>query len=336
MEVKGGYYLKRFLIMLGILFILIVLTIMTFIGKDSKKENESKNGVTKLKVAEVTHSVFYAPWYVALHNNYFDNLDIEVILTSGANNVTSAVLSGDVEIGFCGPEATIYVYKENKDDYVQSFAGLTKRDGQFLVLRKGIKYDNFKSIEGLTILGGRSGGMPLINFKQALKNENISNVKVDDTVDFANLSSAFIAGTGDGVNLFEPNATNLVKNGYGYIADSIGVHAGEVPYTAFNAKRSFIENNKDVIKTFYKGIEKGLEYVHTHSEEEIYEIIKSEFPDTKKDDLIAMIKNYKKYDSWLKEPKITEQSFKNLEDMIIDNNLLDKYVPYKDLVYEVN
>ncbi len=336
MEVKGGYYLKRFLIMLGILFILIVLTIMTFIGKDSKKENESKNGVTKLKVAEVTHSVFYAPWYVALHNNYFDNLDIEVILTSGANNVTSAVLSGDVEIGFCGPEATIYVYKENKDDYVQSFAGLTKRDGQFLVLRKGIKYDNFKSIEGLTILGGRSGGMPLINFKQALKNENISNVKVDDTVDFANLSSAFIAGTGDGVNLFEPNATNLVKNGYGYIADSIGVHAGEVPYTAFNAKRSFIENNKDVIKTFYKGIEKGLEYVHTHSEEEIYEIIKFEFPDTKKDDLIAMIKNYKKYDSWLKEPKITEQSFKNLEDMIIDNNLLDKYVPYKDLVYEVN
>ncbi|MCX4364174.1 MAG: ABC transporter substrate-binding protein [Bacilli bacterium] len=328
--------MKRFLIMLGILFILIVLTIMTFIGKDSKKENESKNGVTKLKVAEVTHSVFYAPWYVALHNNYFDNLDIEVILTSGANNVTSAVLSGDVEIGFCGPEATIYVYKENKDDYVQSFAGLTKRDGQFLVLRKGIKYDNFKSIEGLTILGGRSGGMPLINFKQALKNENISNVKVDDTVDFANLSSAFIAGTGDGVNLFEPNATNLVKNGYGYIADSIGVHAGEVPYTAFNAKRSFIENNKDVIKTFYKGIEKGLEYVHTHSEEEIYEIIKSEFPDTKKDDLIAMIKNYKKYDSWLKEPKITEQSFKNLEDMIIDNNLLDKYVPYKDLVYEVN
>ncbi len=161
MEVKGGYYLKRFLIMLGILFILIVLTIMTFIGKDSKKENESKNGVTKLKVAEVTHSVFYAPWYVALHNNYFDNLDIEVILTSGANNVTSAVLSGDVEIGFCGPEATIYVYKENKDDYVQSFAGLTKRDGQFLVLRKGIKYDNFKSIEGLTILGGRSGGLLL-------------------------------------------------------------------------------------------------------------------------------------------------------------------------------
>lgn len=337
MEVKGGYYLKRFLIMLGILFILILLTIIAFIY-NGKKENkgDSENKVTKLKVAEVTHSVFYAPWYVALHNNYFENLDIEVILTSGANNVASAVLSGDVEIGFCGPEATIYVYKENKDDYLQSFAGLTKKDGQFLVLRNSIKYEDFKSIEGLTILGGRSGGMPLINFKQALKNENITNVKVDDTVDFANLSSAFISGSGDGVNLFEPNATNLVKNGYGYIADSIGSHAGDVPYTAFNAKKSFIENNKEVISSFYKGIAKGLEYVDTHSEEEIYEVIKSEFPDTKKEDLIAMIKNYKKYDSWLKNPKISEQSFKNLEDMIIDNNLLDKYVPYKDLIYEVN
>lgn len=329
--------MKRFLIMLGILIILILLTIISFISKDRKEDKDKdSNDVTKLKVAEVTHSVFYAPWYVALHNNYFKNLDIEVILTSGANNVTAAVLAGDVEIGFCGPEATIYVYKENKNDYIQSFAGLTKRDGQFLVLRKGIEYKDFKSIEGLTILGGRTGGMPLINFKQALKNENINNIKVDDTVDFANLSSAFISGSGDGVNLFEPNATNLVKNGYGYIADSIGSHAGEVPYTAFNAKKSFIENNKEIIKSFYEGIEKGLEFVHTHSEEEIYEVIKSEFPDTKKEDLIEMIKNYKDYDSWLKNPKISEQSFKNLEDMIIDNNLLDKYVPYKDLIYEVN
>ncbi len=334
MEVKGGYYLKRFLIMLGILCILILLTIITFISKDQKKDKDDK--VTKIKVAEVTHSVFYAPWYVALHNNYFENLDIEVILTSGANNVVASVLAGDVEIGFCGPEATIYVYKENKNDYLQSFAGLTKKDGQFLVLRKNIPYDNFKSIEGLTILGGRTGGMPLINFKQALKNENIKNVKIDDTIDFANLTSAFISGSGDGVNLFEPNATNLVKNGYGYIADSIGTHAGDVPYTAFNAKKSFINKNKDIITTFYKGIEKGLDYVHNHSAEEIYEIIKSEFPDTKKEDLIEMIKNYKNYDSWLKNPKISEQSFKNLEDMIIDNNLLDKYVPYKDLIYEVN
>lgn len=336
MEVKGGYFLKRFLIMLGILLILILLTIISIISKGKNKESESDKNTTKIKVAEVTHSVFYAPWYVSIHNNYFEDLDIEVILTSGANNVAASVLSGDVDIGFCGPEATIYIYEENKDDYLQTFAGLTKRDGQFLVLRNDIEYSNFKSLEGLTILGGRVGGMPLINFKQALKNEAITNINVDDTVDFANLSSAFISGDADGVNLFEPNATNLVKNGYGYIADSIGLHAGIVPYTAFNAKKSYIENNKDIIEKFYNGIAKGLEYVDTHSAEEIYEIIYSEFPDTEKEDLITMINNYKQYDSWLKTPEISEQSFKNLEDMIIDNNLLNKYVPYEDLIYEVN
>lgn len=324
--------MKRILVMIGILIILIFLTVFAFISNKKEKRQETE----KLTVAEVTHSVFYAPWYVALHNNYFEDLDIEVILTSGANNVAAAVLSGDAQIGLCGPEATIYVYKENKDDYIKTFAGLTKRDGQFLVLRNGITYENFKSIEGLTILAGRSGGMPLINFTNALKNENINNVTIDTSVEFANLSSAFIAGNGDGVNLFEPNATTLVKNGYGYIATSIGTYSGEVPYTAFNAKKSFIEDNKETIKKFYKGIEKGLDYVHTHSASEIADIIYKEFPDTSKDDLITMIDNYKKYDSWLTTPEISEESFINLENMIIDNNELDSYVPYKDLIYEIN
>lgn len=324
--------MKRILVMIGILIILIFLTVLAFISNQKEKTKET----TKLTVAEVTHSVFYAPWYVALHNNYFEDLEIEVILTSGANNVAAAVLSGDAEIGLCGPEATIYVYKENKNDYIKTFAGLTKRDGQFLVLRNGIEYKDFKSIEGLTILAGRSGGMPLINFTNALKNENIKDVKIDTSVEFANLSSAFIAGNGDGVNLFEPNATTLVKNGYGYIATSIGTYSGEVPYTAFNAKKSFIEDNKDTIKKFYKGIEKGLNYVHTHSANEIADVIYKEFPDTKKEDLITMIDNYKKYDSWLTTPEISEESFINLENMIIDNNELDSYVPYNDLIYEVN
>lgn len=317
--------------MIGIGLILVTLTIICFLSKNNEEKNNNK-----VIVAEVTHSVFYAPWYVALNNNYFDNLDVEVILTSGANNVVAAVLAGDADIGLCGPEATIYVYNNNKKDYVASFAGLTKRDGQFLVLRKDLKYDDIKDIEGLTILAGRSGGMPLLSFKNALKNENIKNVKIDTSVDFANLSSAFIAGTGDGVNLFEPNASTLVKNGYGFIATSIGTHSGNVPYTAFNAKMSYINKNKDTIKKFYKGIEKGLKYVNTHSAEEIAEIIKTEFPDTKMEDLIIMIDNYKKYDSWLTTPEISESSFENLEDIMIDNNELDKYVNYSDLVYELD
>ena len=196
--------MKRTIILIIIGVILVILTLLAFMfGNNDTKQTKNK----KIKVAEVTHSVFYAPWYVALENNYFEGLDIEVILTSGANNVAASVLSKSVDIGFCGPEATIYVFEDNKGDYIKSFAGLTKRDGQFLVLRKGIKYDNFKSIEGLNILAGRSGGMPLLSFKNALKNEKIENVNIDSSVDFANLTSAFIAGIGDGVNLFDVSAT---------------------------------------------------------------------------------------------------------------------------------
>lgn len=319
--------MKRFLITICLFIILLFLTIITYKDTDNKD---------KITVAEVTHSVFYAPWYVALNNNYFDDLDIDVILTSGANNVIAAVLSGDASIGLCGPEATIYVYKENKNDYIKSFAGLTSKDGQFLVLRKGIKYETFKSIEGLTILAGRTGGMPLMNFTNALKNENIQNVNIDTSVEFANLTSAFISGLGDGVNLFEPNATTLTKNNDYFIATSIGAYSGNVPYTAFNAKSSYINNNKEVINKFYKGIEKGLEYVNTHSSSEIANIIKSEFPDTEIEDLTQMIENYKKYDSWLSTPQITEEMFENLENIMIDNNELDKYVNYHDLIYEFN
>ena len=318
--------MKRFICVL-----VIGLTLITLTSCANKKHEENK----KFVVAEVTHSVFYAPWYVAIHNNYFENLDIEVILTSGANNVVAAVLSKDADIGLCGPEATIYANSKNKDK-VKSFAGLTKRDGQFLVLRKGIKYNEFKDIEGLTILAGRSGGMPLLNFKNALKNENVKDVKIDSSVEFANLTSAFIAGTGDGVNLFEPNATTLAKTGKYYIATSVGTYSGVVPYTAFNALETNIKNNEDKYKTFYKGIEKGLDYVKNHTSKEIAEIIKSEFPDTDMDDLVKMVDNYKSYDSWLDTPKISEDIMINLENIMIDNKELDKYADFKELVYEFN
>ena len=178
--------------------------------------------------------------------------------------------------------------------------------------------------------------MPLLNFKNALKNESIKNVTIDSSIDFANLTSAFIAGTGDGVNLFEPNATTLAKTGKYYIATSIGTYSGVVPYTAFNALESNIKNNESKYKKFYKGIEKGLEYVSTHSSKEIAEIIKDEFPDTDFTDLIAMVDNYKSYDSWLKTPKISEEIMINLENIMIDNNELEETVNFNELVYEFN
>lgn len=321
--------MKRIL-MIG--FILITLT--TFIVINEIYRNKEINNI--ITVAEVTHSVFYAPFYVALEKNFFNDLEIELTLTSGANNVVAAVISGDADIGFCGPEATIYSYINNNVNTIKSFASLTKRDGQFLVLRNNIKYDTFNDIDGLTILAGRTGGMPLLNFKNALKNTNTNNVNIDTTIDFANLTSAFIAGTGDGVNLFEPNATILVNAGYGYIADNIGTYSGTLPYTTFNATTSFIESNKEIINKFYNGINEGLKYVQEHTPVEIAEIIKPQFPDTKKEELITMITNYKNADSWYLTPQIPEEDFNNLQDLMIDNNELKVYVPYKDLVHEIN
>lgn len=312
--------------------ILIILTTLTIVNSLNKKNDDKK----KITVAEVTHSIFYAPFYVALEKGYFEDLDIELVLTSGANNVVAAVISGDADIGFCGPEATIYATLNGNKDTIKSFAALTKRDGQFLVLRKGIEFNDMSDLEGLTILAGRSGGMPLLNFKNALKNTNTKNVTIDDSVDFANLTSAFISGSGDGVNLFEPNATKLVLEGYGYIATNIGTYSGVVPYTTFNASSSFIKENKDVINTFYKGIEKGLKFVKENNATTIKDAIKNQFKETSDEELITMIDNYKKADSWYTTPKLISSDFTNLQDIMIDNNEITEYVDFNTLVHVVN
>lgn len=319
---------KIYYILIGLIIITMFVLIFTF-----SKESNTKD-VTTIKVAEVTHSAFYTPFYVAIKNNYFkdNNIDIDLILTSGANNVVAAVLSKDVDIGLCGPEATIYVYNEGEKDYIKTFAGLTKRDGQFIVSRT--KIDNFKleDLIGKEVLGGRPGGMPIINFYNALKNENIKGVNTNDTVDFANLTSAFLSGTGDFVNLFEPNATKLEKMNKGYVVASVGMYAGEVPYTAFNARTSYIENNKELINNFKDAINKGLEFTKNNNSKDIAKIIIDLFPDTSIEDLTTIIERYKNADSWLDNTFITEEMFKNLEDMMIDSKLLKEYVPYKDLI----
>ena len=319
---------KLYYILTGLIIIITFILIYTF-------NNENKNNaITTIKVAEVTHSAFYTPFYVAIKNNYFkdNNIDIDLILTSGANNVVAAVLSKDVDIGLCGPEATIYVYNEGEKDYIKTFAGLTKRDGQFIVSRT--KLDNFKleDLIGKEVLAGRPGGMPIINFYNALKNENIKGVNTNDTVDFANLTSAFLSGTGDFVNLFEPNATKLEKMNKGYVVASVGMYAGEVPYTAFNARTSYIENNKELINNFKNAINKGLEFTKNNNSKDTAKIIIDLFPDTSIEDLTTIIERYKNADSWLENTFISEEMFKNLEDMMIDSKLLTEYVPYKDLI----
>lgn len=324
--------MKKYIITIIILTICLTLTLITYI----LNKKEEKSNLKTIKVAEVTHSAFYAPLYVAIEEGYFEKngINIELILTSGANNVTAAVLSNDVEIGFCGPEATIYVYKEGEKDYIQTFAGLTKRDGQFIVSRK--KIDNFTMdmLKGKEVLAGRVGGMPILNFINALDNSNVDKEKINinTSIDFASLTGSFIGGTGDFVNLFEPNATKIEKEGLGYIVASIGEFSGEMPYTAFNARKSFIKNNKEIITNFTEAINKGLNFVHNNNAETIAKTIINQFPDTSLNDLIIIIERYKDADSWLTTPYITEESFKNLQDIMIKDNQIKDYVPFKDLI----
>ena len=317
-----------------IVFISLILIILCMSGCNKKEE------LTKVRLAEVTHSMFYAPLYVAIENGYFEDegLDVELILTSGADKVSAAVLSNTVEIGFAGPESAIYIYENGEKDYLVTFAGLTKRDGQFIVSRKQIENFDIEDLYGKEVLGGRVGGMPLLNFLNGVKNINgdISKININTSVDFASLSGSFIAGMGDYVNLFEPNATKLEQQGFGYVVGSIGELSGEMPYTAFYARKSFIDNNKDTILAFNRAINKGLEYVNNHSNEEVANVILKQFPDSSKNEIITIVGRYRDADSWLDNTTITKESYENLEDIMIDNILLDEYVPFDALVIDLN
>ena len=316
---------------LGGILLVIVLTVIAF--NFYNKDDESK--LRTIKLAEVTHSPFYAPMYVAIEKGYFEEkgINIELILTSGANNVVAAVLSGDVEIGFSGPEATIYVYNEGTKDYVVTFAGLTKRDGQFIVSREKIDNFTFDDLSGKEVVAGRSGGMPILNFINAVENSNTKNVIINDSVDFANLTSAFISGEGDFVNLFEPNATRVENMGYGYVVASVGMHSGEVPYTAFNAKKSFVENNKELINDFREAINKALIFTKENDSKTIAKVLLKQFPDTSLNELTTIVNRYKEADSWLDSTFIEKEFFTNLQDMIIDGGFINSYVPFEDLVF---
>lgn len=320
-------------IIIGLSFVVVLLgVVLLAFGLRNNKDTS----LTKVRLAEVTHSSFYSPLYVAIEKGYFKEagIDLELILTPGADKVSAAVLSGDVEIGFAGAESAIYVYKQDEEDYLQLFAGITKRDGQFIVSRKEIKDFKLEDLYNKEILVGRSTGMPALNFLNALKKNNIdtNKINVNTAVEFSALSGSFIGGVGDFVNLFEPNAAALVKQGYGHVVASVGMLSGEVPYTAFYARKSYVKNNKDIVKKFTDAINKGIKYTLDNDAEIVAKDIINQFPDTSVKDLAEMIKRYKEYDCWLANPYISEGLFTNLEDFLIDFNLLDEYVPYEDLV----
>lgn len=316
-------------ILLSIFSILLILTIGIILYPKENKQN-------KIIVSEVTHSVFYTPWYVALENNYFkdEGLDIEVLLTPGADKVASSILSNDAQIGFSGPEATIYVYNNSKEKLI-SFASLTKKDGQFIVGDCSLK-NNFKltDLNNKTVLAGRSGGMPLMMFEYALRMSNINkqNVNIDTSVEFAGLTGAFIAKQGDFVNLFEPNATTLENKKLGCVLSSLGNLTGNVPYTTFYAKEEYINNNKEIIKRFNKALNKGLEFTKNNDSKTLAKIIKNQFPDTNIQDLTNIIERYKNIDAWYDNTTININDYDRLQEIMIHGKSIDSKIDSNILI----
>ncbi len=314
--------------------IITTLAVLSLFGCAPKEE---KTGNTKVVLNEVAHSIFYAPMYVAIEEGYFaeEGIDLELVCGFGADKVMTAVLSGEADVGFMGSEASIYTYNEGATDYVVNFAQLTQRAGNFLVGREDISDFTWADLKGTTVLGGRKGGMPQMVFEYILKQNDIDpekDLEINQNIDFGSTAAAFSEGQGDFSVEFEPHATSLEKAGKGYVIASLGEDSGYVPYTAFCAKGSYIEENPDVIQSFTNALQKGMDYVQSHTPEEIAKAIAPQFEETDIDTITTIVTRYYEQDTWKADLIFEKESFDLLQDILDSAGELSKRVPYGDLV----
>lgn len=303
-------------------------------ARDTKKE---KTSLTPVTLNEVAHSVFYAPLYVAIENGYFEDegIDLTLVTGFGADKTMTAVLSGEADIGFMGPETTVYANSEGASDTVVNFAQLTQRAGNFLVGRTPTKNFSWNDIKGKNVLGGRKGGMPEMVFEYVLKQNGIdpsTDLTINQNIDFGSTAAAFSGGTGDFTVEFEPSATALEKEGAGYVIASLGVDSGYVPYTAFSAKQSYLDKNKKTVQSFTNALQKGMDYVSSHKPEQIAETIQPQFKDTDPDTLTTIISRYYKQDTWKVDLVFSEESFDLLLSILEDAGELEERPSYNTLV----
>lgn len=299
-----------------------------------KKDEGTLKDVT---LNEVAHSIFYAPQYVAIENGYFEEEGIKLKLVTGfgADKVMTALISGEAQIGFMGSESSIYAYNEGNSDYAVNFAQLTQRAGNFLVSRKPIDNFSWDMLKGTTILGGRAGGMPEMVLEYILKNNGIdisTDLEIVQNIDFGLTGGAFAGGQGDFTVEFEPHATALEKEGTGYVVASLGVDSGYVPYTAYSAKKSYINKNPEIIQGFTNALQRGMEYVNSHSSEDIAKVIAPQFPDTDADTIAVIVERYKSQDTWKNDLVFSKDSFTLLQDILYEAGVIKEYAPYSDLV----
>lgn len=326
--------MKKLIISLVIILILILAIIGVFYMKN---KNSSETSMQTVRLSEVTRSIFYAPQYVALSQGFFEEegLKIELTTAQGADAVMTSVLANQSDIGFAGPEASIYVYNEGKEDHTEVFAGLTKRDGSFLVSRNENLDFKWTDVKSSTIIPGRKGGVPYMSLLYVLRKYNINtetDVILDDSISFDLMAGAFSSGNADYVALFEPTASSTELAGKGYIVASIGKETGELPYTAYFAKKSYIEANSDIVQKFTNAIYKGQKWVQDHSVEDVADSIIPYFPNTDRDLLITVLNRYKEIDVWSETPFISEDGFELLQTIIQDAGELKEKVPYDKII----
>lgn len=299
------------------------------------KKNEGT--LKDVTLNEVAHSIFYAPQYVAIENGYFEEegINLKLVTGFGADKVMTALISGEAQIGFMGSESSIYAYNEGNSDYAVNFAQLTQRAGNFLVSRKPIDNFSWDMLKGTTILGGRAGGMPEMVLEYILKNNGIdisTDLEIVQNIDFGLTGGAFAGGQGDFTVEFEPHATALEKEGTGYVVASLGVDSGYVPYTAYSAKKSYINKNPEIIQGFTNALQRGMEYVNSHSSEDIAKVIAPQFPDTDADTIAVIVERYKSQDTWKNDLVFSKESFTLLQDILYEAGVIKEYAPYSDLV----
>ena len=308
---------------------------------DSAEQTESEPAETpepvKVTLNEVAHSIFYAPMYVAVEEGYFEEegITLDLICGFGADKTMTAVISGEADIGFMGSEASIYTYAEGATDYVVNFAQLTQRAGNFLVAREEMADFKWEDLKGHLVLGGRKGGMPEMVFEYILKENGIdpeTDLEINQNIDFGSTAAAFAEGQGDFTVEFEPGATSLESEGKGYVVASLGEDSGYVPYTAFSAKQSYIDENPEVIQGFTNALQKGMDYVQSHTPEEIAAVIEPQFPETDLETITTIVTRYYDQDTWKSDLIFEESSFDLLQDILESAGELEERVPYEDLV----
>lgn len=326
--------MKKTVLIYSVAILLIIVISITLTIIHNKKDNQDEKTI---KVNEVTRSVFYAPQYVAINKGYFKENGINVELTTGqgADSVMTAVLSNQCDIGFAGPEASIYVYNEGKEDYCQVFAQMTKKDGSFLVAKTKNSTFNWQDVKGKTIIPGRKGGVPYMTLEYVLRKNGIDpkkDVVLDDSIKFDLMAGAFTSGNAEYVTLFEPTASLTQLQNKGYIVASVGEAAGEIPYTAYFAKKSYISQNENVIQGFTNAIAKGEKWVKENSSEEIAKTVQNFFQNTDLELLTSAIQRYKDIDAWNETPVLKEESFNRLQEVMTQAGELSQKAPYNNII----